>query len=181
MQRPVQITCHDFSLTEPVEAEIHRRVAKLESYYDNIIGCKVVVEAPVRHHHRGGPFKVRVELSVPGNDLVVNHKDGQELPVAIREAFSAMRRQLEDYVRQRRGLVKTHEGPPEARIAKLIPDEGYGFLETSDGREVYFHRNSVLNNDFDRLEIGMQVRFAEEQGQEGPQASSVSVVGKPHG
>lgn len=181
MQRPVQITAHDFSLTEPVEAEIRAKAAKLETYYDNIIGCKVAVEAPVRHHHRGGPFKVRIELAVPGNDLVVTHKDGEELSIAIREAFHAMRRQLEDYVRQRRGLVKTHEETPQARIVKLIPDQGYGFLETIDGREVYFHRNSVLHDDFEHLTIGTQVRFAEEQGQDGPQASSVTVVGKHRG
>jgi cold shock CspA family protein len=181
MQRPVQITFHDFSLTEPVEAEIRAKAAKLETYYDNILGCKVVVEAPVHHHHKGGPFKVRIELAVPGNDLVVNHKDDEELSVAIREAFHAMRRQLEDYVRQRRGFVKTHEETPQARIAKLESDKGYGFLETADGREVYFHRNSVLHDDFERLTIGMQVRFAEEQGQDGPQASTVTIVGKHHG
>jgi cold shock CspA family protein len=180
MQSPVQITAHDFSLTEPVEAEIRRRAAKLDTYYDHILGCKVVVEAPVHHHHRGGPFKVRIELAVPGNDLVVNQKDGEQLSVAIREAFHAMRRQLEDYVRQRRGFVKTHEESPQARIAKLESDKGYGFLETADGREVYFHRNSVLHDEFDRLAIGMQVRFAEEQGQDGPQASTVTIVGKHH-
>jgi cold shock CspA family protein len=181
MQRPVQITFHDFSLTEPVEAEIRAKAAKLETYYDNILGCKVVVEAPVHHHHKGGPFKVRIELAVPGNDLVVNQKDGEQLSVAIREAFHAMRRQLEDYVRQRRGFVKTHEESPQARIAKLESDKGYGFLETADGREVYFHRNSVLHDEFDRLAIGMQVRFAEEQGQDGPQASTVTIAGKHHG
>jgi cold shock CspA family protein/ribosome-associated translation inhibitor RaiA len=181
MQRPVEITSSDFSLTEPVQADIRRKAAKLDTYYDNILGCKVVVEAPVHHHHKGGPFKVRIELVVPGNDLIVNHKGDEELLVAIREAFRAMRRQLEDYVRQRRGFVKTHEEIPQARVAKLEPDLGYGFLETTDGREVYFHRNSVLHNDFERLAIGMQVRFAEEQGQEGPQASTVTVVGKHHG
>ena len=181
MQRPVEITSSDFSLTESVRTDIHRRAAKLETYYDHIFGCKVVVEAPVHHHHKGGPFKVRIELAVPGNDLVVNHKDDEELSVAIREAFHAIRRQLEDHVRQRRGFVKTHEEPPHARIAKLVPDNGYGFLETADGREVYFHRNSVLHDDFERLTIGMQVRFSEEQGHEGPQASSVTVMGKHHG
>ncbi len=180
MQRPLQITSSDFSLTEPVEAEIRRKAAKLDTYYDNILGCKVVVEAPVHHHHRGGPFKVRIELAVPGNDLVVNHKDGEELSIAIREAFHAIRRQLEDYVRQRRGFVKTHEDTPQARVAKLVRDKSYGFLETADGREVYFHRNSVLHDDFDRLAIGMQVRFVEEQGQDGPQASTVTVVSKHH-
>ncbi len=181
MQRPVQITVHDFSLTEPVEAELRRKAAKLDTYYDHILGCKVVVEAPVHHHHRGGPFKVRIELAVPGNDLVVNHKDGEELSIAIREAFHAIRRQLEDYVRQRRGFVKTHEDTPQARVAKLVRDKSYGFLETADGREVYFHRNSVLHDDFDRLAIGMQVRFVEEQGQDGPQASTVTIVSKHRG
>ena len=133
MQRPVQITSSDFSLTESVQADIRTKAAKLDTYYDHIIGCKVVVEAPVHHHHKGGPFKVRIELSVPGKDLVVNHKDDEELSVAIREAFHAIRRQIEDYVRQRRGFVKTHEESPRARIVKLEPDKGYGFLETADG------------------------------------------------
>jgi cold shock CspA family protein len=76
--------------------------------------------------------------------------------------------------------VKVHEPTPYARVSKLFLHEGYGFLETADGREIYFHSNSVLEPGFDHLQIGTEVRFAEEQGAEGPQASTVAVVGKPH-
>jgi cold shock CspA family protein len=91
-----------------------------------------------------------------------------------------MRRRLEDHSRRQRGSVKTHEGPPQARVSRLFPEEGYGFLETPDGAEIYFHRNSVLGAGFDRLEIGAEVRYVMEQGEKGPQASTVIIVGKLH-
>jgi cold shock CspA family protein len=100
--------------------------------------------------------------------------------VAIRDAFNAAGRQLEEHVKRRRSKVKTHELPPHGIISKLCPDEDYGTIETSDGREIYFHRNSVLNADFDKLENGARVHFTEEMGEEGPQASSVHVEGRRH-
>lgn len=182
MQVPLQITAHDFPLSEPVEAEIREKAAKLDLYYDGIIGCRVVVEAPIRHHRRGGPYNVRIDLTVPGAELVVNKQADEDLSVAIREAFDAMRRRLEDYARRQRGQVKTHEEAQlHGRVSKLFPHEGYGFLETPDGREVYFHYNSVLDPGFASLEIGTEVRFVEELGAEGPQASTVAIVGKAHG
>ena len=178
MQLPIQVTLRDISPSEPVEGYIRERAAKLDAFYDKIMGCRVVVEAPVRHHRKGGPFKVRIDLTVPGDELVVNRQSDEDLYVAIREAFDAMRRRLEDYARRQRGSVKAHEAPPHARVSKLFPEEGYGFLETPDGSEIYFHRNSVLAPGFDRLEVGAEVRFVEELGEQGPQASTVTVVGK---
>jgi cold shock CspA family protein len=99
--------------------------------------------------------------------------------VAVRDAFDVARRQLEDFVRHQRGDVKSHETPPHARVSKLFPEGGYGFLETPDGREIYFHRNSVLHEGFNRLKINSEVRFSEEMGEKGPQASSVTLIGKP--
>ncbi|HHT9123278.1 MAG TPA: cold-shock protein, partial [Candidatus Wunengus sp. YC63] len=96
--------------------------------------------------------------------------------VSIRDAFHDARRKLEDFARRQRGDVKHHEEPTHARISALFPDKGYGFLTTPDGREVYFHEHSVLNRKFKQLEIGIEVRFAEEMGEKGPQASSVTVV-----
>ncbi len=180
MQLPLQITAPDFPLSEAVEAEIREKAAKLDKYYDGIIRCRVTITAPVGHHHRGGPFAVRLALTVPGTELVVNRQAAEELVVAIREAFDALRRQLEDYARRQRGVVKSHETAPHARVSKLFRTEGYGFLETADGREVYFHANSVLPPGFSHLEIGTEVRFTEEQGAEGPQASTVAIAGKPH-
>jgi len=180
MQLPLQVTLRDVSPSEAVEGYIRERAAKLDSFYDRIMSCSVVVEAPVRHHRKGGPFKVRIDLTVPGDELVVDRQVDEDLYVAIREAFDAMRRRLEDHSRRQRGSVKTHEGPPQARVSRLFPEEGYGFLETPDGAEIYFHRNSVLGAGFDRLEIGAEVRYVMEQGEKGPQASTVIIVGKLH-
>jgi cold shock CspA family protein len=98
--------------------------------------------------------------------------------VAIRDAFSAAGRRLQDHARRRRGSVKVHDSKPPARVTKLFADDGFGFLETPDGREIYFHRNSVLEPGFDRIEIGTEVHYAEEPGEKGPQASTVKFAGK---
>jgi cold shock CspA family protein len=172
------MTVRDLSLSEAATAEIRAKAADLETYYDSIISCRVVVEGPVRHHHTG-PFTVRIDLSVPGAELVVDRHADKDLYVAIRDAFDAARRRLEDYARRQRGTVKVHEEATRGRVTKLFPEAGYGFLETPEGREIYFHRHSVLHPGFDRLEIGMEVRFAEEEGEKGPQASSVAIVGIP--
>jgi cold shock CspA family protein len=177
MELPLQITAPDFPLSEAVEAEIREKAANLDLYYDRILRCRVVVEAPVGHHRRGGPYTVRLDVTVPGAELVVNRQDDEDLPVAIRDAFDAMRRRLEDYVRRQRGAVKAHEEALlPGHVSKLFPHEGYGFVETPDGREIYFHRHSVLEPGFDQVEIGTEVRFAEEAGDEGPQASTVHIV-----
>lgn len=177
MQKPLQIIAEDFPLSAAMEAEIRERAAKLETFYDGIIGCRIAVTAPITHHRKGGPFTVRIDLTVPGAELVVNRQEEEDLAVAIREAFDAMRRRLEDYARRQRGAVKTHTpGPQTARVSKLFPQEGYGFLETPDGREIYFHSHSVLPPGFGHLEVGMTVRFVEEQGYEGPQASTVTII-----
>jgi ribosome-associated translation inhibitor RaiA/cold shock CspA family protein len=178
MQRPLQITARDFTLSGAVEAEIREKAAALDHYYDRITACDIAVRAPVDHHRKGGPFDVRIRLAVPGKELVVTRQTEEDLQVAIREAFDAIRRQLEDYVRALRGDVKEHDGPPQARVSKLLQD--FGFLETPDGREIYFHRNSVLNNGFEKLSVGTHVRFAEEHGDQGPQASTVTIMERKH-
>jgi ribosomal subunit interface protein len=179
MEIPLQIRLHNVSLSEADEKIIREKVAKLGEFYNRIISCRVTLEAPGRHHQKGGPYNVRIDIGVPGAELVINRKPQEDLYVAIRESFNAAGRQLEDYVRRLRGDVKTHEAEPYAWVSKLFPKEGYGFLETPDGREIYFHRNSVLEEGFKHLRIGMEVRFVEEEGEKGPQASTVKLVGKP--
>jgi cold shock CspA family protein len=100
----------------------------------------------------------------------------KHLEVAIREAFHAARRRLQDHARQKRADVKTHEPMTQARVTKLFPVEGYGYIETPDGREIYFHANSVLNNRFKSLKLGSKVSFTEEAGEKGPQASTVHLI-----
>ena len=94
--------------------------------------------------------------------------------MALRDAFDAARRQLQDYARRQRADTKVHVEPPHGRVSKLLPD--YGFLTTPDGREIYFHRNSVLGDAFETLAIDTPVRFVEEEGDKGPQASTVRIV-----
>jgi len=185
MRLPLEITFRDLPHSDAVEARIRDKAAKLEAFCEDIIGCRVVVEAPHRHRHKGRIYHVRIDLTVPDEELVVsrdpagNHAH-EDVYVAVRDAFDAARRQLQDYARRRRGRVKRHEPPPHGRIVQLYPEDGSGRIETPDGRLIYFHRNSVLDGAFAQLEVGAEVRFVEEQGEHGPQASTVRAAGKSH-
>lgn len=185
MLLPLQITLRNMEHSDALEAKIRERAAGLDKFYDRIMSCRVVVEQHHRHHHQGNLYHVRVDLTVPGGELVVRrepdaHHTHEDAYVAVRDAFDAARRELEDYARRRRSDVKLHEAPPHGRIVELYPEEGYGRIETPDGRLVYFHKNSLVDADFKDLTIGAEVRFAEEQGELGPQASTVRLVGKHH-
>jgi cold shock CspA family protein/ribosome-associated translation inhibitor RaiA len=183
MQLPVQISFRGMQPSDAVEAKIRERAAKLDRFYDRLMSCRVVVESPHRHHHQGKLFHVRVDLTVPGGELAVTrepaeHHAHEDVFVAVRDAFDAAQRQLEDYARRQRGDLKVHERPPSGRVSKLFSDDGYGFIETPDGLEIYFHKHSVLDNAFDLLQVGSNVEFVEEQGEKGPQASTVRMIDK---
>jgi len=180
MQIPLQLSFRGMEPSAAVELKVRERVAKLERFSDRITGCRVVVESPHRRHHQGKLFHVRVDLTVPGNELAVSrepaqHHEHEDVYVAIRDAFDAAQRQLEEHTWRHRGAVKAHEESPHARVSKLFPDDGYGFLETPDGREIYFHRNSLVDVDFEAVVVGTEVRFVEAVGEHGPQASTVHV------
>ena len=200
---PTQMTFRGLPHSDAVESDIRGRVAWLEQFYAGIVRCRVLVELPHRHRHSGRHFHVRIELTVPdGPPLVVSHepslhgrlKDVEEgahrketeidgvqryAAVAIRQAFDAARRRLEDFAREQRGIVKTHELPAHGDIVELSAADGYGFIQAGENR-VYFNRASVLADAFDQLTIGTPVAFVEEKGEKGPQASTVRVLGKHH-
>lgn len=185
MQLPLQITFRNLDRSEAIEAKVRERAESLERFYDHIMSCRVVVEAHHKHHRHGNHYRVRVDVTVPDGELVASrdpdeHHAYTDVYVAIRDAFDTVRRQLEDYARRTRRQVKSHEAPPHGRIVELYPAEGYGRIETSGGRLVYFHRHSVVDGDFDKLSIGAEVRFDEAVGERGPQASTVHVIGKHH-
>ena len=186
MQIPLQITFRDMEPSDAVEAKIREKAAKLDHFYEHVMACRIMVEAPHGHHHQGRLYHVRIDVTVPDGELLVthehHHKDHshEDVYVAMRDAFDAMQRQLEDYARKRRGKVKTHETPAHGRIESLHPAEHYGRIETADERLIYFHRNSVLGDAYDKLQVGSEVRFVEEMGERGPQASTVTLVGKHH-
>ncbi|MEW5745873.1 MAG: HPF/RaiA family ribosome-associated protein [Nitrospirota bacterium] len=176
MSPRLQITARDMELSDWIRDEITRKADKLDEFYDRIIWCRVVVEAPHRHRREGAPYNVRIFILVPGSEINVEREPNQDFQAAIRDAFDAAYRQLEDFSQRRRGEVKQHEEPPHARVSAVFPEKGYGLLMTPDGTEVYFHEHSLLNHDLKHLEIGTEVRFAEERGEKGPQASSVTVL-----
>jgi cold shock CspA family protein/ribosome-associated translation inhibitor RaiA len=185
MQIPIQISFHGVDRSEALETDIREHVARLEEFCARITSCHVVIEKPHRHHHHGSVYQVRIHVSVPRRELVVTREPAKDHAhedpyVTVRDAFKAMRRQLEDYVRKVRGDVKTHAILPHGRVGRLFPELDYGFIETPEGRAVYFHRNSLLNGDFDQLTIGTRVTFTEEEGDKGPQASSVRLIASEH-
>lgn len=185
MKLPLQITFRDIEHSDAMESDIRRKAAKLDEFCDVIMGCRVAVEARSRHRRKGNIYHVRIDLTVPDSEIVVNrnhdlHHSHVDAYIAIRDAFDNAQRQLQEYNRRRQQHVKTHEIPLHGHIMLLLQKEGYGKIQTSDGREVYFHRNSVLNIPFEELTTGVEVRFNEEQGEHGPQASTVKVIGKHH-
>ncbi|WP_455208018.1 HPF/RaiA family ribosome-associated protein [Kaarinaea lacus] len=185
MKLPLQITFRHMEPSEALEADIREHAERLDKFVDNIMSCRVVVESPHQHKNQGKLFHIGIDVTIPGHEISVNrgrdlHHAHEDPYVAVRDAFNAAQRQLQDLTRVRRDDVKTHAAPNHGRVAVLSPEENYGRIETLDGRDIYFHRNSVLDNKFDNLEIGSEVRFHEEMGDKGPQASSVKIIGKHH-
>jgi ribosomal subunit interface protein len=183
MLLPVQVTFRDIPRSAAAEARVRARATRLERFASRITACRVALEAARRRpRHNASCCHVRIDLTVPGGELVVGRDSGEravhrDLYAAIDHAFDVAQRRLEDHARRRRGEVKTHEPSPTAHVVRLARSKGFGFLETADGRELYFHHHSVLDNAFGRLQLGTEVRFVEEQGEKGPQASTVVSVG----
>lgn len=178
MEIPLQIVFRGIPPSEAVEARVRKKVDKLERLHSNITSCRVAVEAEHQHHHQGNQFHVRIDITTPNREIVVSRehhdkKAHEDVYVAIRDAFEAAKRQLEAHVRIQRGDVKTHDPRDTGVIVRLAPEQDFGFIETTNGREIYFHRNSVLGKGFESLEVGSQVGFVEETGEQGPQASTV--------
>jgi ribosomal subunit interface protein len=183
MQKPLQITFRDMEPSEAVEQRIRAKAAELERFHDRIISCHVTVHAPHGHHLKGNLYSVCVDLHLPDKDIVVGRERPEDhahedVYVAVRDAFDAAVRRLEDDARRKRHRVKRHQIPAVGRVTKLFPNAGYGFLEMPDGLEVYFHQNSVNGDGFRSLGIGHEVRvvLAEGEGEKGPQASAVTPV-----
>jgi len=178
MKLPLQISFRGLDPSEAIETSVREHAERLDRF-GSVTGCRVVIEVQHRHHHKGHLYHVQIDLTAPRREIVVSrdppaHHAHEDIYVAIRDAFDAARRQLEDHVREIRADVKHHEPTRQSgRVRVIFADAGYGFLTASDGRDIYFHRNSVLGAGFDRLSPGSTVRFVEEAGDEGAQASSV--------
>jgi cold shock CspA family protein len=202
---PLQITFHQTEVIPDIEELIRAEAAKLERYYPRLMGCRVKVDRESGRHD-GNVWNVRMDLTVPGGEIAVQsgpspggtarrtaqvsirkgmevRREQQILHRAVRDAFQAARRQLQDFARKQRGDTKRTEEPQTAKVTQVFEDKGYGFLVTAEGKEVYFHKSSVVNYSFEHLIPGTTVSFTEAKGEKGPQATSVKVLHRegPHG
>ena len=181
METLPQIDFQGMEPSEDLRARIEEHIARLEDRYGRITACRVVVKGPGGRHQTGGLYEFNIWLALPdGREVAIErtpHLDErfQNLDFALNDTFKRARRRLQDQVRRMRGQMKVHETTPTGIVKQLLAGEDYGFLETADGRQVYFHANSVANRGFARLEIGEHVHFVEEDGENGPQA----IVVKP--
>lgn len=180
MQTPVQINFQDVTHSPAIENLIQEKAQELQRYFGRIVSCRVALRAPHKHRRNNSSYyHVTVEVSVPGKDVVAGREPGaagshDDLRTAIRDSFRAAKRQLQNHAHRMRREVKTVVSPPHGRILRLFPYEGYGFLIREDGQEVYFHRHAVLDGEFDQLKVGDEVRFADEVGEKGLQATTVT-------
>lgn len=178
--QPVKIVIRDMPNSPAIESHIRKKAEKLAQFYNRINTFQVVIDIPQKHKRNGKLFSVRIDLTVPGRELVVNRKLDQDVYVAIRDAFDALLRQLETYACKRRGEVKNHDAANYGHVTKLFPQEGYGFIQSVDGNELYFSATNVTYPNFDSLAIGDAVQFLGITGDEGWQAHRVTKENKPN-
>ncbi len=186
MQVPLETIFRDVPRTPDIEKLILDKVDKLEELTDSLTSGEVVIDRPHKSKQTGNPYRIRLTFNLPpGHRLTVERKsispdNEQPLSAVVRDAFEALRRQLKETIERQRGDVKRHEEQQVAGIIdELREDEGFGFIRTVDGRRIYFHKNAVSNNDYDRLTVGSGVSYAESEGDRGPQASVVHIIDKP--
>ena len=188
LQVPLEIAFHNIESSAWAEQEIRARVADLEKLYDRLTSCRVRIDQRAKDRSGTIPPVVHIELGIPGrSDLVVSHEPDHllrkyrhpDLHKAINEAFRIAARQLVDLKGQRDGRSNDahHDAGNQSlgQVAEITPEQDFGFLMTKEGGLLYFHRNSLLNGDFDQLERGDEVHYNEDMGDTGPIATKVRV------
>lgn len=184
MQTPVEVEFQEMVVSPAVQELIEGHVRKLEQRYGRVTACRIVVKGPGHRHQTGGLYDINIRMALPdGREVNIGRtpkadERHSELPFAINDAFKRARRQLQDNARRMEGMIKSHEGQPVGTVVRLDPAGEFGFLRSSDGEEIYFHRNSVLGAKLSELDIGSRVVFSHELGEKGPQATTVKLLGK---
>lgn len=186
VQVPLKVSFHNMASSEGIEARVRERVARLERLSDQIVSCRVTIEAPHKQPHRS-TVGITIDVSVPGKEIVVkrelrHHESRDDAYQVIGVAFDTVERRLGNHRDLAHHEVKAHDGAVFARIVHLYPGQSYGFIETPGQHNVYFHRVVVEDDGFDELEVGSEVHYtlADGEGPMGPQASRVRLVRGGH-
>lgn len=183
MPVPLKITFRNVRKTPDIEARIVRQTAKLKHISNNILSCHMAVTKRQKPQKAANPFRVQIHVTVPPQHELVVIREASEgdfherFSAVLDGVFDIMRRQVKKLAEKR---VKTVPEPQvDGFVSLLLRKEAYGFITSLDGREIYFHKNSLPAGEFDRLEIGTGVRWVEQQGEKGPQARSAQIVDRP--
>ncbi len=180
MQIEPRVSFKNTEHNDRIEAHVLEKIVELERFHPRIVGCHVVIGAPHRQHITGTLYDIRIDLSVPGKDIVIARDAGkdhahEDVNVAIRDAFDAARRKLEDRVRlMSPHHRKFHAEPLHGRIDRIFAAEGYGFIESEFGEDVYFQEDSLTRSIWDQIAVGGRVRFKQLDGEKGPYATHVT-------
>lgn len=189
MEEALEISVTDIEKTDQLESLIRERSERLENVCADLVSCHVAVSRPHEHQKSGSGYRVWVEARVPPNQQFVGNEQSShgelhdQVDTVVRRAFDAVERQLKEHSErmrdaQRRQIDK--EDVPGV-VTVIDPEKRFGIIKTVTGRDVYFNQGAVLNNDFDRIEIGTAVRYEDEPGDEGPRATTVQIVDKRGG
>ena len=180
MDVPLELSFHQVDSSEAVERRVRERAAKLDRLYGRIASCRVAIEAPHRQHRKGNLMRVRIDISVPGKELVVtrepHHKQDYAEPdvyALVNDAFDAAERQVKEFKARQKHETKAHDAPMVGQVLGIAADRDHGFLRSAEGRELYFHRNSLIDETLEDLNAGDRVHYVETVGATGPQASKV--------
>lgn len=182
MQIEPILSYHNIDRSPAVDDLVHRRIEMLEKRDDRITGCEVTMEAPQRRKRHGRVFRVRLNLHLPGPDITISREIAQasaqdDLMLAVNRAFSAAEKALKKHRKTMAGVeVKHHPPVLHGEIVEIEPELGYGWILADDGQRVYFQRDGLTSDDWDRLETGTRLRFREEEGEKGPYAAAVTVA-----
>lgn len=183
METEPQIVFEQMDPSDAVRQRVLDELAELERFHGRITSARVAMSIPPREHRKGYLHRVNIHLVLPGGREVAvsdNPHSGRadDLDSAIEGAFAVARRQLQDEKRQLEGKTKTHAGGPEqiGQVIRLYPVDGFGFIVTPSGHEVWFSQRKVKRGEFDSMEIGTRVYFEEELGDQGPQATTVRIA-----
>lgn len=209
MRVPPEVSVKGFVMTHDIDTLLTNKIAGLEKVCNYITGIRVAIEKDQGRHQMGNPYRIRLDIRVPPNhEIVVSrqtvlHNDtrmpaepetdlamiykrqsrlrkDEPLPTAIRYTFDSARRRLKKLVELQRKQIKTHpQNQVMGFIEKIFRDGDYGFIRSLQGQQVYFHKNSIIHIDWDRLEVGTGIRYVEENGDKGLQASSLEIVDRP--
>ncbi len=186
MNIPVEVSYRGVEKTEQLEGLIEEQKEKLDKLSDRINSCRVSVELDQKSRHTANVYRVRLDLTINhGNEIPVVEKtrgddENPGVEPLIRKAFETAKRQVIKLKERQNKDVKSHPDQSVRGIVKLVfPDQGYGFIQSLDGEEIYFHRNSVAGNKFDHISAGTGVSYSAETGDKGLQATVVHVKDKP--